>query len=119
MALPDGRVQVVQYTAGDSGYQAKVTYEESPAVGSGDGNQLSEPPVPIVLVRSPQVNTSDVRSPQVNTSDGDDGDSLFTHGGRGEYFAGIRNKIGVLSRKIRCSVLFNFQRFQHFPSIFC
>ena len=62
--------QIVRYTAGGRGYQAKVTYKESEAVGSDDGDQFTEPPVPVVLVRSPQYNTSDA----------DNGDSLFTNG---------------------------------------
>jgi len=86
VALPDGRVQIVQYTAGDGGYQAKVTYKQSlPTVGSNDdGDQLSEPPVPIVLVRSPQANTS---------AAADNGDSLFTNGVQPNIYNPKRNTL--------------------------
>ena len=77
--------QIVQYTAGDGGYQAKVTYKQSlPTVGSDDGDQLSEPPVPIVLVRSPQANTSDAA---------DNGDSLFTNGVQPNIYNPKRNTL--------------------------
>ena len=73
--------QIVHYTAGGGGYQTKVTYKESQTVGSDDSGQLSEPPVPIVLVRSPQHNTSDA----------DNGDSLFINGVQASIYNPKRN----------------------------